>query len=131
MQLRIDTLGSRCKWLALALGGLWFIAIGPAHHFSGLSGIEAATVSAVCCFLAGCLTFWLSARVSRPRIQVFAGLLGTGIRALFAVIGALLMQFVLRLPLKDYMVWLGLFYMVSLGVETVLLLSPRNETMRG
>lgn len=131
MQLRIDTLRIRCKWLALALGGLWFVAIGPAYHFSGLSGVEAATVSAACCFLAGCLTFWLSARVSRPRIQVFAGLLGTGIRALLAATGALLMQFVLRLPPKDYLVWLGLFYLVSLGVETFLLLSARNGALRG
>src|SRR5260221_13762015 len=112
MQLRTESFGDRCILLVVALAALWILTIAPAYPFFAVGGIKAATVSAVCCLLAGCLTFWLAARVSQPRNQAYIVLLGTAIRAIFALIGALVMQFLLGLSVANYLVWLGLFYLV-------------------
>src|SRR6266478_1414412 len=95
MQIRTDSLASRCIWLTLVIGGLWLLAIAPAQHYFGAPGVEAAAVSAVSCLLGGYLTFWLAARFTQPRIQAFAILFGTGIRGVFALLGALVMEILL------------------------------------
>ncbi len=111
-----------------AMGGLWLLAIIPAGQFFGLAGVEAAGVSAVSCLLGGCLTFWVAARLVRPQLLAFAALLGTAIRGLFALIGALVMQFALELSPENYLIWLGTFYLVSLALETVLMVGPAAQT---
>ncbi len=118
---RADTPGSRSRWLALGTAGLWLVAVVPAHYFFGAAGIEAASVSALCCLVAGWLTFSLAARLSEPRMQVFGALLGTIIRGLFALLAAFVMQIVLGLPYQDYLIWLGLFYLATLALETALM----------
>ena len=124
MAFRTDSLAHRCKWLTLAIAGLWLVAVLPARHFFGIAGIEAASVSAISCLLGGCLTFWFVSRLTQPQMQAFAVLLGTGIRGIFALVAALVMQFSLELPHENYLIWLGLFYLVSLALETVLMVTP-------
>jgi len=126
MNLQAHTLGSRCKWLALALSTLWLLAVIPARHFFGSAGIAASAISALFCLLAGCLTFWLAARLAQPRMQAFGVLVGTIVRGVFALIAAFIMQFLLGLPYENYLIWLGLFYLVALGVETALLLGKNS-----
>jgi hypothetical protein len=124
MQIRTDTLGRRCQWLGAGIGALWLLTVLPARHFFGTAGIEAAAVSAVCCLLAGCVTFLFAARFTQPRMQAFAVLFGTAVRGVFALAGALLMQFVLGLVHENYLIWLGVFYLVALALETALMLGP-------
>ena len=124
MKFSADNLGGRCKWLSLALGGVWLLAFIPARYFFGISGIEAVSVSAVSCLLPGWLTFWCASRLTQPRMQAFSVLFGTVLRALFAVIGVVVMQFLLGLPYENYLIWLGLFYLFSLALETALLMKP-------
>lgn len=121
MSFRADTPGGRTCWLALGATGLWLVTVVPAHYCFGLSGVEAVTVSAACCLAAGWLTFWLTARLLQPRMQVFGVLLGTGIRGLFALLAAFVMQMVLGLPYQNYLIWLGLFYLATLALETALM----------
>jgi hypothetical protein len=123
MSLRTGSWGTRCRWLAAAIAGLWLIAIVPARHFFGVAGIEAASISAISCLLGGFVTFWLVARQTQPRIQAFAVLYGTGIRGFFALVGALIMRFLLNFPDDMYLIWLGFFYLASLGLETVLMVN--------
>jgi hypothetical protein len=127
MQFRTESLGRRCLGLSAAIGALWLLSLFPARHFFGVAGIEAAAVSAVCCLTGGCLTFWLAARVSRPKHQAFAVLFGTAIRGIAALIGVAVMQYVLDLKQENYLVWLGLFYLVSLALETILMTKPRGS----
>jgi hypothetical protein len=124
MHFRTETLGNRCTRLTVAIGVLWLLSLVPARHFFGVVGIEAAAVSAVCCLAGGCLTFWLAGRASKPQHQAFAVLLGTGIRGVAALIGVAVMQYVLDLVKENYLVWLGLFYLVSLALETFLMTKP-------
>lgn len=127
MSIRTDTLGGRCTWLALAMGGLWLLTVVPARHLFGGGGVEATIVSALACLFAGWLTFWLATRLAQPRMQAFGVLLGTIIRGIFALLAAFVMQFVLELPYENYLIWLAIFYLASLGVETALLLG-RNSS---
>jgi hypothetical protein len=122
MQLKIDTLGQRCQWLGLAIGGVWLLTVPPARYFFGIAGIEASAVSAACCLLAGWLTFLFVARARQPRLQAFAVLLGTLFRGVFALLGALVMQYLLGLTFDNYLIWLSVFYLVALALETFFLL---------
>jgi len=128
MHFRTDTLGRRCQWLGLAIASLWLLSIWPAQHFFGLAGIEAAAVSAISCLLAGWLTFVFAARVRQPRMQAFAVLFGMVIRGIFALLGALSMQYLLGLPFENYLIWLCIFYLAALALETGLMLEPPRGT---
>jgi hypothetical protein len=128
MYFKTDTLGQRCRWLGLAIGGLWLLSVLPARLFFGTAGVEASAVSAGCCLLAGWLTFLFVARVRRPQLQAFAVLLGTVIRGVFALLGALVMQFLLGLSFENYLIWLSIFYLVALALETVFLTRPATST---
>lgn len=127
MHFHADTLASRCRWLALVLGGLWVLAVFPARHFFGAAGVVASSVSAASCLFAGWLTFWLALRLSRPRMQAFGVLGGTIVRGVFAFVAAFFMQFLLGIPYENYLIWLGLFYLASLAAETALLLGPNSS----
>jgi hypothetical protein len=74
------------------------------------------------------LTFLFVARVRRPQLQAFAVLLGTVIRGVFALLGALVMQFLLGLSFENYLIWLSIFYLVALALETVFLTRPATST---
>jgi hypothetical protein len=128
MYFKTDTLGQRCRWLGLAIGGLWLLSVLPARLFFGTAGIEASAVSAGCCLLAGWLTFLLTAQVRQPQMQAYAILFGTVIRGVFAILGALAMQFLLGLSFENYLIWLSIFYLVALGLETGLLMRPPTGT---
>ena len=126
MQVRIETLGRRCAWLGLGITALWLLAVGPALRYFGMSGVEATAVSAASCILGGWVTFWFAARLRQPRMQAFAVLFGTAIRAVFALAGAIVMDALLGIARENYLIWLALFYLASLALETVLLLKPQN-----
>ena len=128
MQFQAGALRSRCLKLVLAIGGLWLLAVMPARYFWGTDGVEAATVSAVCCLAGGCLTFWFTARVSQPRVQAFAVLLATAFRGVCALVGAVVMQVFMGLPPETYLIWLVVFYLVSLALETAMLMGPRTSS---
>jgi hypothetical protein len=124
MKFSADNLGSRCKWLFLVIGGVWLLTVIPARQFFGMEGLEAVTVSALSCLPAGCLTFWFASRFTQPRMQAFSVLFGTMLRGLFALLGAIVMHFLLDLPYQNYLIWLAVFYLVSLGLETALMMKP-------
>jgi hypothetical protein len=131
MQFKTDTLRQRCQWLGVAIGGLWLLTVPPARHFFGIAGIEASAIAAVSCLLAGWLTFLFAARLRQPRLQAFAVLLGTVIRGVFALLGALVMQYLLGLSFENYLIWLCIFYLVALALETVFLIKPPASTSAG
>ncbi len=123
MQIRSLNFGGRCKLLGLAVCALWLASGGPAWHYFGARGIEAVSVSAVCCLLAGISTFRF-ARGGQPRTDAFAVLWGMVFRSIFALLGVFIMQVVLGIPYENYLIWLGLFYLVTLALETAILMQP-------
>ena len=131
MHLKADSLGERCKWLTLAVAGLWIVTVVPAHYWFGISGVQATVVSAVSCLAGGWLTFWFATRFTQPRVQALAVLFGTGIRGLFALVGGLVMQFLLHIGSDNYLIWLALFYLATLALETALVMKPAGQTHAG
>ncbi|HLJ12775.1 MAG TPA: hypothetical protein VKU82_16380 [Planctomycetaceae bacterium] len=109
---------------------MWLLLLLPAQRMFGREGVEAATISAATSLLAGFTTFWLAARTSNPRMQAFVMLFGTAIRGAFAVAGAFVMQFVVELRYENFLIWLGLFYLISLAVETSLLVRSGTPSSR-
>jgi hypothetical protein len=128
MFFRAQTFESRCLWLSGAEAAVWLLTLGPCSYFFGGAGVEATTVSALACALAGIATFWLVARITEPRVQAFAALFGTVIRGSFAALAAIIMQFVLGLTYQNYLIWLAIFYLLSLLVETILLMGDSAKT---
>ena len=126
MQFCLDTFGGRCRMLAVVICALWLLATGPAWHYFGNPGIQAATISAVCCLFAGIVTFRF-ARGRQPRMDAFAVLWGTAFRGVFALLGVFVMQVPLSIAAENYLIWLGLFYLASLALETALLLRPEPQ----
>ncbi|MBI3862322.1 MAG: hypothetical protein HY290_10550 [Planctomycetia bacterium] len=121
MDFKIDTAAGRCKWLCLIVVGLWVPSAAAAMHFYGSAGVQATLVSAICCLAAGCLTFRVVEGAPGTRVQAFAVLIGTLIRGGFALAAVAIMQLLLNLTYDNYLIWLALFYLISLTVETLLL----------
>jgi len=127
MQLRSLNFGSRCRLLGLAVVALWLLASVPAWHYFGAQGVQSVSVSAACCLLAGITTFRF-ARGRQPRQDAFTVLWGTMFRGLFALVGAFIMQVPLGIGYENYLIWLGLFYLVTLALETALLMQPEPKS---
>ena len=104
---------------ALVLAGTaWLVAEGK-----GLIGLVAATVL---CTLPGCLVVALKGLVgdSQATLVLAAG----GLRMFFVLLGALTAKFVVEgYGLKEFFVWLILFYLFTLALETKSLLSIKGE----
>lgn len=114
-------------WLSAAVVVLWLVLAGPAWWLAGRSGIEGLSYSAVLCLVPGWLVFFLSSRyrVAGTRIQVI--LIATTVRLLFVAAGTLVvLQVRPELRLREFLVWIIVFYLATLVAETALLLkSPR------
>lgn len=104
---------------ALVLAGPAWLVAGD----KGLIGIAAATVL---CTLPGCLVVAFKGLVgdSQATLVLAAG----GLRMFFVLLGALAAKFVVEgYGLKEFFVWLILFYLFTLALETKSLLSVKSE----
>lgn len=103
---------------ALVLAGpAWLVAEGK-----GLIGLAAA---AVLCTFPGCLVVAFKGLVgdSQATLVLAAG----GLRMFFVLLGALMAKFVVDgYGLKEFFVWLILFYLFTLALETKSLLSVKQ-----
>jgi hypothetical protein len=122
--MRSQGFGARCGWLAVITLLAWLLAALPAWSLFGGDGLAAAAISAVVCFLPGCIVFRLVAGDSGNLAQIRAVGIGTGLRVVCALGGAAIMDRAMGLPPKNYLIWLGLFYLLTLGVETWLIMPP-------
>jgi hypothetical protein len=64
-------------------------------------------------------------------MQAFAVLFGTIIRGVFALVGVAVMHFVLGLAYENYLIWLAVFYLVALALETALMIGPTGKARVG
>lgn len=107
-----------CFAFALLLAGpAWLVA-----EWKGLTGLAAA---AVLCAVPGCLVvaFKRLAAGSQSTLILAAG----GLRMFFVLMGSLFVRFVVEgYGLKEFFVWLILFYLFTLALETKSLLSVRS-----
>lgn len=125
-QMRSQSFFARCGWLAVITLAACLLALIPAWKLYGQDGLMAEVFAAVVCFVPGCIVFRLIEGVSGSQAQIRSVLIGTGLRVVFALAGAAVMDAGLGFAPRNYLLWLGLFYLVTLAVETYLVMpAPR------
>lgn len=112
--------------LGVVVLGVWLAAAVPAWLLAGVAGLEGLAWSAVLCFVPGGITLAAVDRLDERKRPVFGMLLGTGLRLAFAVWGGFVIALARpQLRLREFFGWLVLFYLITLAVETRLLLRER------
>jgi hypothetical protein len=102
------------------------LLVGPAWLVAETKGLIGLGVSAVLCTIPGCLVvaFKRLAGESQAALILAAG----GLRMFFVLLGALGAKFVVSgYGLKEFFVWLILFYLFTLALETKSLLGVTSE----
>jgi hypothetical protein len=92
---------------------------------------ERAVFGVICsvglCMIPGWLAIFMSALMSAPQMSVRLALVATANRLLFVVMGYLAVSSQWSdLGLLDFPVWLILVYLLSLAIETWLILTPAS-----
>jgi hypothetical protein len=113
--------------LIAASVGFAFLLAGPAWLVAEIKGLIGLGVSALLCTVPGCLVvvFRELAGKSQATLILAAG----GLRMFFVLLGALAAKFVVSgYGLKEFFIWLILFYLFTLALETKSLLSVNSES---
>lgn len=122
------TAARRCGWLTLATFGFWVLLAWPAYRLAGVRGLEGMSTAAALCLVPGWFVFWLvfwsTSRYGVTQSRALAVLAGTVLRLLFVLIGTVVVQSARGLGFWEFLVWLVVFYVVTLVVETILVLKP-------
>ncbi|MCX7419205.1 MAG: hypothetical protein NT013_06665 [Planctomycetia bacterium] len=126
------TAARRSGWLTASAGLAWLVFAGLAYRLSGVVGLEGLSVAALLSLLPGWLVFWGVAAVSQASDQngqSMAVLVATCVRLMVVLFGVLLMKSIRPdLGLKEFHVWVIVFYGVSLMVETLLLVKSLSKS---
>jgi len=122
---------TRILRLAAATLGLWMLCAGPAWLIAKQSGLEGLTYALLLCLIPGIVTLRL-AKVGNSRQAPYAVLMGMGLRMASVLMGALaLWAFRPDLGPGAFHVWLIVGYLVTLAVETRMLLADITVTRPG
>jgi hypothetical protein len=103
----------------------------PAWWLAGADGLEGLSYAALLCLVPGVLVFCLSARYRVAEIEFMVVVLGGMFLRLVFVLGGMFAVQGLRpgLGFRAFVLWLLVFYMTALLVETLLVL--REQQTRG
>lgn len=123
---------SRCSGLLLWALALWLVLLYPAFALGGSDGVEGLTLAAVLCLLPGWLVLAIGSRWGTDSSQAPLLVIGGSVlRMLFVLGGMLVVQGVREdLQFHEFVLWLLVFYLGMLAVETRLLLRTTAEGQR-
>ena len=115
---------TRCGWLSLAAVVLWLALSGPAWFVAGREGLIGLSSAAALCLVPGWTVFWIAAAYGAAGAEVPLVILGgTALRMVFVLLGMVVVQSVNpRLGFREFTLWLLVFYLSLLAVETCLVL---------
>jgi hypothetical protein len=106
----------------------WVLLAYPAWRLGGQPGIEGLTFAALLCLVPGWLVFFVSSRYRVGSAQAIAVLMGTTLRLMFVLFGAFILTSVRKnLGFREFLVWLIVFYLATLTIETWLVLKRTTE----
>jgi hypothetical protein len=106
------------------VGSLWAILAWPAYQWAGADALVGLSLAAIMCFFPGLAIFAMTASVPAGSPKA-AGLIvaGSGLRMVVVFAGVLVVQAVFpNLKFREFLVWVLVFYLATLCLETVLLL---------
>ena len=114
--------------VTIPVAGVWMILAGPAFWLGKADGLESLTYAAVLCLVPAWILFAVvlgnSKGTANPAVVMISAMGG---RMLFAIFGAALISD-FRPELKFWLtVWLVVFYLVTLAIETTLLVLHRRD----
>ena len=112
---------AKCGWLTAVTAVVWLILVAPAWGLAGRNGIEGLSYAALLCLVPGWLVFLIGSRYGVAETQgAFVVLSGTALRLVFVLSGTLFIQSVRKeLRFREFIVWLLVFYLVTLLFETL------------
>jgi hypothetical protein len=115
---------TRCAWLSAVAVLMWLALVGPAWFVAGREGLIGLTAAAVLCLIPGWTVFWIAAGYGSAGTDVPLVILGgTALRMVFVLLGMIIVQTLdPRLGFREFIVWLLVFYLGLLAVETCLVL---------
>jgi hypothetical protein len=117
---------SRCGWLSAVAALLWLALVGPVWFVAGREGLIGLSTAAILCVVPGWTVFWIAASFGTAGSDVPLVILGgTVLRMVFVLLGMIIAQTLdPRLGFREFIVWLLVFYLCLLAVETCLVLLP-------
>lgn len=111
----------QCGIFTLVAIVLWGVLLVPAYAVAGFKGLEGVTISAALCIPPGWLALLSGSLPSfTPASSFLVGMISRMTTVLGGVL--LLQNFRPDLGFKQFTVWLIVFYMLTLLIETVLVL---------
>lgn len=98
-----------------------------AYSLSGWLGLEGVLYAVLLCLVPGWLTLYICHLLNQGDQKAYVVLVGTGLRMIFVLLG-LVSVTALRpeLGFREFTVWLLGSYLVSLALETCLVLAPAS-----
>lgn len=110
---------------------LWGALIYPSWLLWGNSvWVESAAALGLCLVPGMVALTWTLRAGEAPEQQLLAVLGGTGVRLVFALGGGLLLNYALPETFTTgFWLWLAVFYMFILALETILVLSKKQDSI--
>jgi hypothetical protein len=94
----------------------------------GLPGVEGAGYSVALCLIPGWLTIFAGDLLKGGSLGVYVVLIGTGLRMFFVLVGLFVVGSLRPdLGFREFVVWLLVSYLVSLALETWMVLLPSKS----
>ncbi|MDA1017166.1 MAG: hypothetical protein O3A00_22250 [Planctomycetota bacterium] len=115
----------------IGMAVVWLLLVGPAYLISGTRGLEGLSFAALLCALPVWPVFWFVAKMSattvdskpNPAAPALAVVGGGGARMMVALIGCLVLTDLRSdFTFWDFTIWLLVFYLVALALESWLVL---------
>lgn len=103
-----------------------------AANWVGPKGVEGVTYSVLLCLVPGWLTIFVSGLLKNSEFVMVLVLVGGGLRTLFVLLGLMVLGTLRRdLGINEFVVWLIASYLVSLVIETWLIVVPTASKTAG
>ena len=104
---------------------LWALLAGPAYFLAQRDGLEGLTYAAILCLTPGLVVMAVASRVRDTSQQAMVAILGGMLlRLVFVLVGVMVIQSSRPyLKLREFIIWLLVFYMATMAIETRMVLA--------
>lgn len=121
----MKTLGGRLVSLTAAMLAMGVLLAAIGYAVAGVRAVEGVAYSVLLCLIPGLMTVFLGEFLKSRNLSAYVVLAGGGFRMFFVLLGMFAVS-ALRpdLGFREFTLWLLLSYLVSLAIETVVILVP-------